>query len=184
MPQKYKEALLKKASKPSYYLDNTRSLPALSDLDIRFKTMDKYAGYRQVLSLGASPVEWVLSSKDAADLSRMANDEMAELVNKYPDRFVAALEGLPMNDVDASMREIERTMKGLNFKGVQICSSVNRKPLDRPDFLGIYEKLSKYEMPLFLHPVRDRDVPDCPDEKLAKYSAYIQFGWPYGYEYQ
>ena len=179
MPQKYKEALLKKASRPSYYLDNTRGLPALSDLDIRFKAMDKYAGYRQVLSLGAPPVELVLSPKDAVDLSRMANDEMAELVNKYPDRFVAALAGLPMNDVDASMREIERTMKGLNFKGVQICSSVNRKPLDRPEFLAIYEKLSEYDMPLFLHPVRDRDVPDYPDEKLAKYSAYIQFGWPY-----
>jgi len=179
MPQKYKEALLKKASRPSYYLDNTRGLPALSDLDIRFKAMDKYAGYRQVLSLGAPPVELVLSPKDAVDLSRMANDEMAELVNKYPDRFVAALAGLPMNDVDASMREIERTMKGLNFKGVQICSSVNRKPLDRPEFLAIYEKLSEYDMPLFLHPVRDRDVPDYPDEKLAKYSVYIQFGWPY-----
>jgi predicted TIM-barrel fold metal-dependent hydrolase len=179
MPQKYKEALLKKTFKPSYYLDNVKGLPALSDLDIRFKAMDKYVGYRQVLSIGVPPVELVLSPKDAADLSRMGNDEMAELVNKYPDRFVAALAGLPMNDVDASIREIERTIKELKFKGVQIYSSVNRKPLDRPEFLGIYEKLSQYDVPLFLHPVRDRDVPDYPDEKLAKYSTYIQFGWPY-----
>ena len=179
MPPKYKEALLRKTSRPSYYLDNVKGLPALADLDIRFKAMDKYPGYRQVLSIGVPPVELVLSPKDAVDLSRMGNDEMAELMNKHPDRFVAALAGLPMNDADASIREIDRTMRELKFKGVQIYSSVNRKPLDRPEFLGIYEKLSEYDVPLFLHPVRDRDVPDYPDEKLAKYSTYIQFGWPY-----
>ena len=179
IPAKYKEALLKKASRPSYYLDNTKALPALSDLDIRFKVMDKYEGYRQVLSIGAPPVELIASPKEAVDLARMGNDEMAELLNKYPDRFVAAMAGLPMNDVDASIRETERAFKELKFKGVQIYSSINRKPLDRPEFLGIYEKLSQYDLPLFLHPVRDKDVPDYPDEKLAKYSAYIQFGWPY-----
>jgi len=179
IPAKYKEALLKKTSRPSYYLDNVKALPALSDLDMRFKAMDKYEGYRQVLSIGVPPVELVSSPQEAADLARMGNDEMAELLSKYPDRFVAALAGLPMNDVDASIREMERAIKELKFKGVQIYSSINRKPLDRPEFLGIYEKLSQYDLPLFLHPVRDRDIPDYPDEKLAKYSAYIHFGWPY-----
>jgi aminocarboxymuconate-semialdehyde decarboxylase len=179
VPAKYKETLLKKASRPSYYLDNTKALPALSDLDIRFKAMDKYEGYRQVLSIGAPPIELVFSPKEAADLARMGNDEMAELLNKYPDRFVAAVAGLPMNDVDASIREMERAFQELKFRGVQVYSSINRKPLDRPEFLSVYERLSQYDLPLLLHPVRDKDVPDYPDEKLAKYSAFIQFGWPY-----
>jgi len=118
VPAKYKEALLKKASGPSYYLDNAKALPALSDLDIRFKAMDKYEGYRQVLSIGAPPVELVFSPQEAADLARMGNDEMAELLNKHPDRFVAAMAGLPMNDVDASIREMERALKELKFRGV------------------------------------------------------------------
>ncbi len=179
VPAKYKEALLKKASRPSYYLDNTKALPALSDLDIRFKAMDKYEGYRQVLSIGAPPVELIASPREAADLARMGNDEMAELLNKYPDRFIAAIAGLPMNDVDASIQEMERTFKELRFRGVQIYSSINRKPLDRPEFLGIYETLSQYDFPLLLHPVRDKDIPDYPDEKSARYSAFVQFGWPY-----
>ncbi len=179
IPAKYKEALLKKAERPSYYLDNTKALPALSDLDIRFKVMDKYEGYRQVLSIGAPPVELIVSPREAADLARLGNDEMAELLNKYPDRFIAAIAGLPMNDVDASIQEMERTFKELKFRGVQIYSSINRKPLDRPEFLRIYEKLSQYDLPLFLHPVRDKDIPDYPDEKSARYSAFVQFGWPY-----
>ncbi len=179
VPSKYKEALLKRASRPSYYLDNTKALPALSDLDIRFKAMDKYEGYRQVLTVGAPPVELIASPKEAVDLARMGNDEMAELLNKYPDRFVAAMAGLPMNDVDASIREMERAFKELNFKGVQIYSSINRKPLDRPEFLGIYEKLCEYDYPLLLHPVRDRDIPDYPDEIRARYGAFVHFGWPY-----
>ncbi len=179
VPTKYREALLKRASRPSYYLDNTEALPALSDLDIRFKAMDQYEGCRQVLSIGAPPIELIFPPKEAADLARMGNDEMAELLNKYPDRFVAAVAGLPMNDVDASIREMERAFKELKFRGVQIYSSINRKPLDRPEFLGIYEKLSQYDLPLLLHPVRDKDIPDYPDEKLAKYSAFVQFGWPY-----
>ena len=168
VPAKYKEALLKKASRPSYYLDNTKALPALSDLDIRFKAMDKYEGYRQVLSIGAPPVELIASPREAADLARMGNDEMAELLNKYPDRFIAAIAGLPMNDVDASIQEMERTFKELKFRGVQIYSSINRKPLDRPEFLEIYETLSQYDLPLLLHPVRDKDIPDYPDEKVSK----------------
>jgi hypothetical protein len=41
----------------------------------------------------------------AQDLVKLANDEMAELVAKYPDRFVAAIAYLPMNNVDAALRE-------------------------------------------------------------------------------
>jgi len=40
------------------------------------------------------------------ELTKAANDEMAELVDKYPDRFVAAIASLPMNDMDAALREL------------------------------------------------------------------------------
>ncbi len=176
---KYKETLLKKVTGTCHYMDNFKGMAALSDMDLRLKHMDQYEGYRQVLSIGVPPVELVLSPKDAAELSRIANDEMAEVLAKYPDRFVAALACLPMNHVEAAIAETERAMKDLKFKGVQIYSSVNRKPLDRPEFIPLYAKIAQYDVPLFLHPVRDMDVPDYPDEKLAKYGAYVQFGWPF-----
>jgi predicted TIM-barrel fold metal-dependent hydrolase len=123
-----------KKSRPCYNLGNNGLKPALVDLDLRFKTMDKFEGLKQVLTLAAPPIEYAVSPKDAVDLARMANDEMAELVNKYPDRFVAAVASLPMSDVDAFLREAERAIKDLKFKGIQIFSSINGKPLDSLDF--------------------------------------------------
>jgi uncharacterized protein len=178
---KFKENLLKKVTGVCYYMDNLKRMAALGDLNLRLRHMDLYEGYKQVLSIGVPPVELVLPPKDAAELSRIANDEMAELLNKYPDRFVAAVACIPMNDVDAAIAETERAIEDLKFKGVQIYSSIgrSRKPLDRPEFLPLYAKIAQYDVPIFLHPVRDKDVPDYPDEKLAKYSAYVQFAWPF-----
>src|SRR3972149_4964240 len=102
IPTKYKQALLKKANKSCYYLEQINIFRALFDLDMRFRFMDKFAGLRQVLTLAVPPLEYVFSPNDAVGLAQMANDEMAELVNKYPDRFVSAAACLPLNDVDAS----------------------------------------------------------------------------------
>ena len=89
LPKKFKEALFKKA-KPCYYLDADNGTPAIFDLDLRFRVMDQYEGLRQVLTIGAPPPEYALGKNDAIDLAKLANDEMAELLVKYPDRFVAA----------------------------------------------------------------------------------------------
>jgi predicted TIM-barrel fold metal-dependent hydrolase len=179
IPPKYKEALLKKANRSCYYLEQINFFRALFDLDMRFRFMDKFEGLRQVLTLAVPPLEYVFSPNDAVGLARMANDEMAELVNKYPDRFVSAAACLPLNDVDASIRETERTMKELKFKGIQLFSSINGKPLDRPEFMGLYEKIAQYDLLIWLHPARDNNIPDYPDEKLAKYDMFMAFGWPY-----
>ena len=178
LPSKTKEVFFKKAM-PCNYIDTDSSRPALFDLELRFRAMDQFEGLRQVLTLGLPPLEYVLSPGDASDLARMANDEMAELVNKYPDRFVAAVAGLPLNDIDASLRETERAIRELKFKGIQIFSSINGKPLDRDEFMGLYEMMTGYDLPIWIHPAKDKIVPDYPDETYSKYTLFTAFGWPY-----
>lgn len=178
LPSKYKELLFKKARYCSYVaLGN--AMPTLSDLDIRFNCMDKYEGLTQVLTVGSPPLEYVVDPKTAVELAKVANDEMAELAAKYPDRFVAAVACLPMNDIDGALKEIDRTIKELNFKGIQIWSPINGKPLDRPEFMEIYRKLAEYDLPIWIHPAKDSDIPDYPDEEKSKYMLYRTFGWPY-----
>jgi predicted TIM-barrel fold metal-dependent hydrolase len=178
LPKKYNEALLKKGRR-SYNLEANALRPALVDLDLRFKTMDKFEGLKQVLTLGAPAIENAFPPGDVVDMARMANDEMAELVNKYPDRFVAAVASLPMSNVDALLREADRTIKELKFKGIQVFSSINGKPLDSPEFLPLYEKMVQYDLPILIHPARDRETPDYPGEKAAKYALFVAFAWPF-----
>ena len=112
LPVKYAEALYAKRPASSFY--GRKSLddyPALTDLDTRFRIMDKYEGLVQVLSLANPLVEDVAGPKDAVELAKLANDELAELVLKYPDRFPAAVAWLPMNNMEAVLTETDRAIK-------------------------------------------------------------------------
>ena len=59
-----------------------REDPALTDLDARWRTMDPFGDYRQVLTLAVPPLEELGGPAAATDLARAANDEVAELVAK------------------------------------------------------------------------------------------------------
>src|SRR2546428_11429444 len=63
-----------------------RNIPMLNDLDVRFRVMDAFDDYQQVLSLPTPPIEVFAPPGEAVDLARAANDGMAELVQRYPDR--------------------------------------------------------------------------------------------------
>jgi len=177
IPRKYKEAIYKVV--PEQHDLQIVPCPPLYDLDARFRIMDKYEPIRQVLTLGRIPVEHIAEPAKAADLARLANDEMAELVLKYPDRFVAALATLTMNDIDAALKEADRAIRDLKFKGVYLHTPVDEKPLDLPEFLPLYEKMSQYDLPIVIHPMRKPSHPDYLTEDESKYWIFSLFGWPY-----
>jgi len=179
LPIKYKEALFKAAPSGFYLKDVIESLPTLFNLDHRFRIMDKFDGLMQILTLAAPAVEHVADTKTAAELSRLANDEMAELVMKYPDRFPAAVACLPMNDMDAALKETDRAIKDLKFRGVQIFTPTSDKPLDSAEFWPLYEKMAAYNLPILIHPEREVDYPDYRTEKRSKFMIFSNFGWPY-----
>jgi predicted TIM-barrel fold metal-dependent hydrolase len=174
-----KKALRKKVAPGFYQDDIIQVVPTLTDLDRRFRIMDFHEPYMQYLTIGSPPVENVLGPQDAVELSMMANDELAGLVSKYPDRFIAGAACLPLNDVDASLKEIDRAIGELGLKGIQVFTDINGRPLDAPDFLPIFEKMALYDLPILLHPRRLRSVPDYPGEDCSKHVVFSTFGWPY-----
>src|SRR3989304_10002469 len=72
------------------------NIKVLSDLEARWRVMDQFENYRQVISVASPPVEAV-DPDDSEYLAKLLNDELAELVQKYPDRFAGAACSLPMN---------------------------------------------------------------------------------------
>lgn len=179
IPKKYLEAVKRKAPSgipQQILIENT---PTLTDLNVRFRIMDKYPDLVQVLTLASPPVEAFAGPEESAELARLANDEMAELVARYPERFPAAVGSLPMNNMDAALKELDRIVNELNFKGVQISTNINGKPIDSPEFIPIYEMMSRFDLPIWLHPKREFDVPDYTTEGRSKYLMNSIFGWPY-----
>ena len=153
--------------------------PGLSSLDIRFRTLDQFPDVRQLLTIAGPNIESITSPPDTVELARMANDGLAELVSKYPDRFIGAAACLPMNDVDAALREADRAIQQLGFRGVEIFTDICGKPLDRSEFFPIYEKMQAYDLPILLHPRRANTTADYPDEEKSQFLIYTNFGWPF-----
>ena len=179
LPTKYYQRFSRKAP-PGFHLDNlNQTLPTITNLDERFRLMDKYDDYKQVLTISSPAVESIVGPEDALELSKIANDELADLVAKHPDRFVAGVATLPMNDVDAALKELDRAIGDLGLKGIQIFTPANGKPLSSLEFLPIYKKMAEYDLPIWIHPHREHTKPDYDREKMSKYLIYSIFGWPY-----
>src|SRR6266704_837412 len=155
-----------------------RNIPGLVDLDARFRMMDEFGDYRQVISLASPPLESFADPEACAVLARMANDGMAELVDRYPGRFPGFVASLPMNHPDAVEKELERAA-GLGARGVQLYSNVAGKPLDSEEFLPLFAELARRDLVIWLHPARGADFPDYPGEDRSKYEIWWTFGWPY-----
>jgi predicted TIM-barrel fold metal-dependent hydrolase len=156
-------------------------IPFLHDLDVRFRMLEEFGpDYRQILSLSAPPIEAINPDRQVTlDLATLANDTMAELVQRHPDRFPGFIASLPMNHPEESVAELERAVTELGALGVQVFSNVNGLPLDDERFFPLFQTVDRLRCPLLLHPARGAGFPDYPGEQKSKYEIWWTFGWPY-----
>ncbi len=175
VPSEFKKALHKLSLSPPYYVERTGSL---TDMDLRFRIMDKYPDYLQVISVAGFHKVIAEAGEKSVDLAKMVNDEMADLISKYPDRFVAAVASLPLNNIDAALREVERTINQLRFRGIEIWAG-SAEPLDLPKYMPLYDEMCRNNLPIWIHPMRTVAVPDYILERESKYGINSLFGWVY-----
>jgi predicted TIM-barrel fold metal-dependent hydrolase len=149
------------------------------DLDRRFKVMDQFQDYTQVLSLGMPPLEAMAGPDKTPDFAKAGNDGLAELCAKYPDRFAGYVGALPMANPEAAIKEAERILVNGSANGLQLHTNVDGHCLDEPRFLPIFEIAAKTGKPICLHPASTANQPDFPAEKKSRYEIWTIFGWPY-----
>jgi predicted TIM-barrel fold metal-dependent hydrolase len=140
---------------------------ACSDMNIRLRLMNRHPDVLQIITMALPPLETILSPTDAAELSIEANNDLAELVANYPDKFAGAVATLPMNNIEAALAETDRAIMRLQMKGVQICANHAAEPLDSPNYRRLYEKMAQYNLPIWIHPYSIK----------GQYEPL--FGWPY-----
>ncbi len=149
------------------------------NLDERFRQMDRYGDYKQLISLPNPPLEDIMDPETGTFLAGVANDAMAEECAQNPDRFVGFAAALCMTDMDKAMEELHRSIKDLGAKGVQIFTNVNGQPLDQPGYLPLFDAMAEYDLPIWMHPARGAEMSDYRGEDRGRYEMWWCFGWPY-----
>ncbi|MCH7978351.1 MAG: amidohydrolase [Acidobacteria bacterium] len=177
-PRPFYEAMLK-TERAAYMQRRVSAIPVLLDLELRFRVMDQFPGYQQVLTMASPPLEAAGTPETSPELARIANDGLAELTAKHPDRFPTFAASLPMNNMDACLKEVDRVVQQLGARGVQIFSNVNGRPLDDPEFRPLFERMAAHDLPIWLHPIRGSSFPDYQTEKKSLHEMWFIFGWPY-----
>ena len=172
LPKKYFEALGKKTVGIARFFTEE---PALSQIDMRLRVMDMYPDVIQVLTVATPPLETLVTPNEAIDLARIANDEMAEVVRKYPNKFLSAVACLPLNDIDAAVKEADRAINQLHFRGVQIFTNINGEPLDALKFRPLYKRMAQHDLPIWIHPWLG---PKSSAGDLST-NPILGFGWPF-----
>jgi aminocarboxymuconate-semialdehyde decarboxylase len=155
------------------------SIRVLHDIEARIAMMKQWPGYQQVLTLANPPLEAMAGPDDSPGLAQLGNDALADICARWPEHFPAWVASLPLNNVPASLAEMDRAIaKGA--RGVQVFTNVNGRPLDEPEFFPIFERaVTHHRVPIWMHPARAANVPDYPTEKKSKYEIWQVLGWPY-----
>ncbi len=113
----------KAAGQPLRMLERALAMPVLTDLDARLRLMDRFPGYRQIPCLVSPPLETLAGPEQAAELARRANDGMAAMAARHPDRFPDFFAALALNHPEAMLTEARRALTELGACGVQIFSN-------------------------------------------------------------
>ncbi len=104
----------------------------------------------QVLSTVPVMFSYWAKPYDCLEVSKFLNDHIADIVARYPKRFIG-LGTVPMQDAELAIEELKRC-KEIGLKGIQIGSHVNDWNLSSPELFPIFEAAQDLEMSVFVHP--------------------------------
>ena len=137
----------------------------LLDLDdMRLRLMDEAGVDTAMLSLVAPGMEQFDTAK-GVKLAHEANDVLAAAIDRHPGRY-GGFAALAIKDVDESVKELERAVRELGFKGWKTHASYGDSHpvlggtyLDDKRYWPILAKAEELNALVYLHPT----VPSIPD---------------------
>ena len=132
--------------------------------DERVAYMDSVGVDIHVLTTWVGMYNYDLPADVGVSIARDCNDFVAELTRSHPDRF-AGMATLPMQDVNAAIAELERSMNELGLKGAQIADHVNNKTLEHEDFVPFWSAVEQLGALIFFHQEGDDTIVKPRDTK-------------------
>ena len=128
--------------------------PKLSDIATRLADMDRMGIDLQVVSPSPSQYYYYADPAFGLELARDINDRIAEIAAGHPERFVG-LGTVPLQDPKLATRELERCVKKLGLRGLEIGTNVNGIDLADPRLKleRFFAKAQELGVVLFMHPM-------------------------------
>jgi len=126
----------------------------LSTIEVRLEDMDRMGIDVQAVSPAPQQTYYWTEPGLGAEVSRMVNERLAEIVAKWPDRFVG-LGTVPLQNVELAVIELERCVKQLDLRGVEINTNVAGKELTDPSLNldRFFAKARELDIVIFMHPI-------------------------------
>jgi len=122
------------------------------------------SGYDRTPSMTQKSLELFMDEMDAAGVEKgilvgrqaghriIENDDIAELRDRYPDRFPVALAGINGADVLAGVDEIDRALTDMHFNGIAVDPGwwVPPRYVDDPANFPLYQRCAEHGGVLYL----------------------------------
>jgi aminocarboxymuconate-semialdehyde decarboxylase len=134
------------------------------DIPFRISEMDRKGIDVRALSL-STPNVYNWSGAAQIDITRRINDTLAAMCRSYPDRYVG-LASLPLDDVGASLEELDRAVSELGMKGLIIGSNIDGVALNDARFEPLWARIDALRLPVFEHPMFPKDTSDMQEFEL------------------
>ncbi|HVA25938.1 MAG TPA: amidohydrolase family protein [Chloroflexota bacterium] len=126
------------------------TVPNIVDMDVKLKDCDAMGIELSVLSHGI-PGPDLLGGDEADDWASRINDDLAGIIERCPERFLG-FGSVGFGSVERSIAEVDRCIKQLGFKGIQLFSNINSRVLDSAELLPVYRHVADLGVPLNMHP--------------------------------
>lgn len=131
---------------------------------------------RQVLSPMPELLSYWMPSATAQRLLRYLNETTAAMVAASAGAFLG-LGAVPLQDVDAAIRELEHGMRHLGLVGVELGSNINGVALGDPRFDPFFEACEELGAAVFVHALKpvgmDRLVGPAPLQQVLAYPSDV-----------
>ena len=125
--------------------------PKFASLETRLADMDAMGVDVQAVSPSPAQYYYFAEPDMARQSARLVNDNQAAIVAAHPDRFVA-LGTVPMQDTGMAIAELERCVKQLGLKGVELSTNVDGAELADKRFERFFARCEELGIVIFLHP--------------------------------
>ena len=124
----------------------------LTSVTRRLADMDRLGIDIQAISPAPPQYYYWTEPELGRQTARLINDRLAEVVAGHPDRFVA-LGTVPLQQTELAVAELERCVRELGFRGIEIGGNVAGEELATERLRPFFAKAQELGILLFLHPL-------------------------------